>query len=90
MLRCKYLHFSTNQQLLSLADNNLVNPPSVSTKLNNSKTVIMRRVYSGDGDEKELFLYDYGNNAQTELIIVPCNIKADDKFCVTSVKTNGK
>ena len=50
----------------------------------------MRRVYSGDGDEKELFLYDYGNNAQTELIIVPCNIKADDKFCVTSVKTNGK
>ena len=90
LLRCKYLHFSTNQQLLSLADNNLVNPPSVSTKLNNSKTVIMRRVYSGDGDEKELFLYDYGNNAQTELIIVPCNIKADDKFCVTSVKTNGK
>lgn len=63
LLRCKYLHFSSNQQLVSPADNLLVNPPSVSDKMSPGKLVIMRRVYKGNGDKSEKYLYDYSSNA---------------------------
>ena len=43
--RLKYLHFSMNQQLLSPADNTLVNGPSLA--LLNEKLVIIRRIYIG-------------------------------------------
>lgn len=44
-LRCKYLHFSINQQFLSPADNQLVNGPTFVLKGNNA--IVSRRIYIG-------------------------------------------
>ena len=88
-LRCKYLHFSTNQQLLSIADNRLVNPPSISTALKTSRSVIMRQVYSGDGSGGQKYLYDYDGESNTEMITVKCDVQTGEKFCVTpKIKMN--
>lgn len=75
LLRCKYLHFSSNQQLVSPADNLLVNPPSVSDKMSPDKLVIMRRVYKGNGDKSEKYLYDYSSNAEVKEVELEINGK---------------
>ena len=49
-VRLKYLHFSMNQQLLSPADNTLVNGPSIA--LVGNKYVIIRRIYIGKEGSK--------------------------------------
>ena len=67
-VRMKYLHFSMNQQLISPADNILVNGPSMASVDN--KYVIIRRIYIGkegsptagfdDSHVGQLkYLYDY-------------------------------
>ena len=70
-LRCKYLHFSMNEQLASLADNELVNGPSF--VFDKEKAVIARRIYKGEkksdtagnGDfkpQKSLYMFDYNED----------------------------
>ncbi len=70
-VRLKYLHFSMNQQLLSPADNTLVNGPSIA--LVGNKYVIIRRIYIGkegsptagsdDSHSGQLkYLYNYYGN----------------------------
>lgn len=44
-LRCKFLHFSLNQQFLSPADNQLVNGPTFVLK--GEKAIVSRRIYTG-------------------------------------------
>lgn len=67
-VRMKYLHFSMNQQLISPADNILVNGPSMASVDN--KYVIIRRIYIGKegsptagSDDSHVgqlkYLYDY-------------------------------
>lgn len=67
-VRQKYLHFSMNQQFLSLADDMLVNGPSIASM--GDKYVIIRRVYVGKkgsltagADDSHVgqmkYLYDY-------------------------------
>lgn len=70
-VRLKYLHFSMNQQLLSAADDILVNGPSVT--MMGEKYVIIRRIYIGKKgsptagtDESHsgqlIYLYDYNGS----------------------------
>lgn len=71
LTRCKYLHFSSNQQILSPADNGLVNGVSLKS-LNNMGLLLTRRIYSGEmvkpvGDK---YMCDYSNGN-----ICPANIK---------------
>ena len=81
-LRCKYLHFSMNQRLVSPADNYIVNGPNFAFHLD--KAVITRRIYIGKqnsgtaGDAKNApgqvkYMYDYeGGNGQ--MVQLGCNV----------------
>ena len=77
-VREKYLHFSMNQQLLSVADDILVNGPSIA--IMDGKYVIIRRVYIGEqgsptagSDDLHsgqlMYLYNYGSKGSLKEFI---------------------
>lgn len=70
-LRCKYLHFSMNEQFLSPADNKLVNGPQL-----DENGVITRRIYVGTKGEAKM-KYMYQNKIDNNKIIGAIDIKID-------------
>lgn len=72
-LRCKYIHFSFNEQILDVSDNLLVNGPEYSEIDNGRLKVTSRIIYPGfsDADPKHMFDYDNCSPHRTEEEIEP-------------------
>lgn len=82
-LRCKYLHFSMNEQMASAADNELVNGPSFI--FDKEKAIIARRIYKGEkssdtagnGDfkpKKSAYMFDYNEDPSP----ISCHVSGAD------------
>lgn len=73
-LRCKYLHFSMNEQFLSPADNKLVNGPQF-----DENGVITRRIYVGTkGEPKMKFMYQNKIDKDKDVINRSVDIKINE------------
>ncbi len=79
-IRCKYLHFSSNQQILSPADNGIVNGLSMKP-LDENRLLVSRRIYHGKSSKgaNDVYLCGLGNGSK-KAATLKIDVENDEKF----------